>query len=181
MPGPASKHNIQRALHVRNLRLETALTKEQSAYLDHRGSYEPKPRLRDMDDQGIDQVMIIPTNIDTYPWLQNAMGARAWCKVYNDWAYEYTQEDPERLYFAALLPVQDPQVRRGGALPRGGHGLSRWPHPPHGCHGQLPGSAQVRTLVERHGGDWGGVRMHPFPASGLAKPPGTPSSILPPR
>ena len=23
-----------------------------------------------MDVQGIDQVMIIPTNIDTYPWLQ---------------------------------------------------------------------------------------------------------------
>ncbi len=43
--GPGFKHNSPRALHVRNLRPETALTKEQSAYLVHRGSYEPKPRL----------------------------------------------------------------------------------------------------------------------------------------
>src|SRR5215470_9029319 len=75
--GPGLKHDIQRALNVRNLNPKTALTQEQVAYLDHAGSYEPKPRLRDMDVQGIDQVMIIPTNIDTYPWLQNAVGARA--------------------------------------------------------------------------------------------------------
>src|SRR5215470_6433811 len=75
--GPGVKHDIQRALNVRNLNPKTALTQEQVAYLDHAGSYEPKPRLRDMDVQGIDQVMIIPTNIDTYPWLQNAVGARA--------------------------------------------------------------------------------------------------------
>jgi hypothetical protein len=36
-----------------------------------------------MDVQGIDQVMIIPTDIDTYPWLQNALGAKAFCKAYN--------------------------------------------------------------------------------------------------
>ena len=107
--GPGLKHDIQRALHVRNLNPKTALTKEQSGYLDHAGSYEPKPRLRDMDVQGIDQVMIIPTDIDTYPWLQNALGAKAFCKAYNEWAYEYTLADPERLFFAALLPMQNPQ------------------------------------------------------------------------
>jgi predicted TIM-barrel fold metal-dependent hydrolase len=36
------------------------------------------------------------------------MGARAMCRAYNDWAFEYCSEDPERLYFAALLPMQDP-------------------------------------------------------------------------
>src|SRR5271155_705400 len=90
LAGPGIKHDIQRTLNVRNLRAETALTKEQSDYLDHAGSYEPKPRLRDMDVQGIDQVMIIPT--------------------YNEWAYEYTLEDPERLFFAALIPMQDPRL-----------------------------------------------------------------------
>src|SRR2546428_2019478 len=105
--GPGVKHDIQRALNVRNLNPRTALTQDQVAYLNHAGSYEPKPRLRDMDVQGIDQVMIIPTNIDTYPWLQNVMGAYAFCKAYNEWAYEYTQEDPHRLYFAAMLPIQD--------------------------------------------------------------------------
>jgi hypothetical protein len=43
-----------------------------------------------MDLQGIDQVMIIPTDIDTYPWLQNAVGAKAMCKAYNA-----TNERPE--------------------------------------------------------------------------------------
>ena len=108
LAGPGLKHNIQRALNVRNLDPKTALTKEQAAYIDHPGSYQPKPRLADMDVQGIDQVMIIPTDIDTYPWITNAMGARAMCKAYNDWAHEYCSEDPERLYFAALLPMQDP-------------------------------------------------------------------------
>jgi hypothetical protein len=81
--GPGVKHDIQRALNVRNLNPKTALTQEHVAYLDHAGSYEPEPRLRDMDVQGIDQVMIIPTDIDTYPWLQNALGAKAFCKAYN--------------------------------------------------------------------------------------------------
>ena len=36
----------------------------------------PSRACRDMDIQGIDQVMIIPTDIDTYPWLQNALGAQ---------------------------------------------------------------------------------------------------------
>jgi len=46
--GPGVKHDIQRALNVRNLNPTTALTQEQVAYLDHAGSYEPEPRLRDM-------------------------------------------------------------------------------------------------------------------------------------
>src|SRR5690348_14034759 len=62
LAGPGLKHDIQRTFNVRNLKAGTALTKEQANYLDHKGSYEPKPRLRDMDVQGIDQVMIIPTD-----------------------------------------------------------------------------------------------------------------------
>jgi hypothetical protein len=40
--GPGVKHDIQRALNVRNLNPKTASTQEQVAYLDHAGSYEPK-------------------------------------------------------------------------------------------------------------------------------------------
>src|SRR5947209_793406 len=124
--GPGVKHDIQRALNVRNLNPKTALTQEHVAYLDHAGSYEPEPRLRDMDLQGIDQVMIIPTDIDTYPWLQNALGAKAFCKAYNEWAYEYTLADPARLFFAAYFPWRTPHLAwgrvyvlppRGAALP----------------------------------------------------------------
>ena len=81
--GPGVKHDIQRALNVRNLKAATALTQDQVGYIDFAGSYEPEPRLRDMDVQGIDQVMIIPTDIDTYPWLLDAVGAKAFCKAYN--------------------------------------------------------------------------------------------------
>ena len=135
LAGPGLKHNIQRALNVRNLNPKTALTKEQAAYIDHPGSYEPKPRLADMDMQGIDQVMIIPTDIDTYPWIQNSLGARAMCKAYNDWAYEYCSEDPERLYFAALLPMQDPGFRDRGVIPRRGPRLPRRTGSSYRCDG----------------------------------------------
>ena len=103
------KHDIQRALNVRNLNAKTALTQDQVGYIDFPGSYEPEPRLRDMDVQGIDQVVISPTDIDTYPWLLDAVGGKAFCKAYNQWAYDYTRADPDRLFFAALLPMQNPQ------------------------------------------------------------------------
>ncbi|MCE2392812.1 MAG: hypothetical protein J4G09_15250, partial [Proteobacteria bacterium] len=67
LAGPGLKHDIQRAFNVRNLSRATAMNREQADYLDHKGSYLPKERLQDMDVQGIDQVMIIPTDIDTYP------------------------------------------------------------------------------------------------------------------
>src|SRR5271168_4046549 len=152
LSGPGIKHDIQRTLNVRNLRADTALTKEQSDYLDHPGSYEPKPRLRDMDIQGIDQVMIIPTDIDTYPWLQNALGARAMCKAYNEWAYEYTLEDPDRLFFAALIPMQDPKFAVG-VVSRGRQGLPCRPDPAHRRDGQLPRPDEIRSAVVRHGRD----------------------------
>ena len=170
--GPGVTHNIQRALHVRNLRPETALTREESPYLDHRGSYEPKARLVDMDVQGIDQVMIIPTNIDIYPWLQNALGARAWCKVYNNWAYEYTQEDPERLYFAALLPVQDPKFAVEELYRVAAMGCRVGLVRPVDAMGDYPVQPKYEPLwdaMEETGVVYG---MHPFPAFGLGKPPG---------
>ena len=172
LAGPGLKHNIQRALNVRNLNRKTALTKEQAAYLDHPGSYEPKPRLKDMDTQGIDQVMIIPTDIDTYPWILSATGARAMCKAYNDWAYEYCQENPERLFFAALLPMQDPkfaeqEVYRVAA--KGCRvGLIR-PIDAMGNYPIQPKYARVWHAMEETGVVYG---MHPFPALGVLKPPG---------
>ena len=172
LAGPGIKHDIQRALNVRNLNRRTALTKEQAAYLDHQGSYLPKPRLRDMDTQGIDQVMIIPTDIDTYPWIQSAQGARAMCKAYNEWAYEYCQEDPERLFFAALLPMQDPvfaaqEVYRVAA--KGCRvGLIR-PIDAMGNYPIQPKYSRVWRAMEETGLIYG---MHPFPALGALKPAG---------
>src|SRR6266705_2677898 len=170
--GPGVTHDIQRALHVRNLNPKTALTKEQSAYLNHTGSYEPKARLRDMDIQGIDQVMIIPTNIDTYPWLQNALGAKAFCKAYNQWAYEYTLADPARLFFAALLPMQNPQYAVEEVYRVAAQGcrvaLVR-PMDAMGNYPMQPKYEPVWNALEETSLVYG---MHPFPAGGNLKPPG---------
>src|SRR6516162_5797615 len=170
--GPGVKHDIQRALNVRNLNPKTALTQEHVAYLDHAGSYEPEPRLRDMDVQGIDQVMIIPTNIDTYPWLQNALGARAFCKAYNEWAYEYTLEDPERLYFAALLPIQDPRFAINEVYRMASKGCRVGLIRPMDAMGNYPVQPKYEPLwnaLEETGMVYG---MHPFPAGGAHKPAG---------
>ena len=170
--GPGLKHPIQRAFNVRNLRPETALTKEQAAYIDHNGAYEPKARIKDMNTQGIDQVMIIPSDIDTYPWIQDGRGAAALCKAYNEWAWEYCQEDPERLFFAALLPLQDPKsaVRELYRVADKGCrvGLVR-PIDAMGNYPLQPKFDPLWKAMEDTGVVYG---MHPFPALGSLKPPG---------
>jgi predicted TIM-barrel fold metal-dependent hydrolase len=170
--GPGMTHDIQRALNVRNLRPETALSEEQMDYLDHRGSYEPKPRLRDMDIQGIDQVMIVPTDINTYPWLQNALGARAMCKAYNEWAYEYTLENPARLYFAALLPLQDVKFAVSELYRVAEKGCRVALIRPIDAMGNYPVQPKYEPLwnaMEETGVVYG---MHPFPAIGGQVPAG---------
>ncbi|MEQ1890565.1 MAG: amidohydrolase family protein [Alphaproteobacteria bacterium] len=172
LAGPGIKHSIQRALNVRNLRAETGLTKGQSAYLDHKGAFQPKARLADMDIQGIDQVMLIPSDIDTYPWLTNGPGAAAMCKAYNEWAWDYCKENPERLFFAALLPLQDPglAIRELYRVAEKGCrvGLVR----PIDAMGNFPLQPKYDPLwkaMEDTGVVYG---MHPFPALGGLKPPG---------
>ena len=172
LAGPGLKHDIQRAINVRNLDPKTALTADQADYLDHKGAYEPKARLKDMDIQGIDQVMIIPSDIDTYPWVQNSMGARAMCKAYNDWAHEYCQENPDRLFYAALLPMQDPKFAEDEVYRVANKGcrvgLVR-PIDAMGNYPIQPKYARVWRAMEETGVVYG---MHPFPALGLLKPPG---------
>ena len=170
--GPGVKHNIQRALNVRNLSPDTALTQEQVSYLDHPGSYEPEPRLRDMDVQGIDQVMIIPTDIDTYPWLQNALGAKAFCKAYNEWAYEYTLADPERLFFAAMLPMQNPRYAADEVYRVAEKGCRVALVRPMDAMGDYPLQPKYEPVWQAMADTGVVYGMHPFPASGNLKPAG---------
>ena len=167
--GPGVKHDIQRALNVRNLDPKTALTQAQVSYLDFAGSYEPEPRLQDMDVQGIDQVMIIPTDIDTYPWLQNAVGAKAMCKAYNQWAYDIRPIPTD--CSSLCLPMQNPAYATQ-ELYRVAKLGCRWRSSVPRRDGQLSVPTQIRTLVERDGGNRAVYGMHPFPAFGAFKPPG---------
>jgi uncharacterized protein len=172
LAGPGVNHDVQRALNVRNLQRKNPITKAQADYLDHKGSYQPEPRLRDMDIQGIDQVMIIPTDFEAYPWIQNAAGARAMCKAYNDWAYEYCQADPTRLYFAALLPMQDAKFAEQELYRVAAKGcrvgLIR-PIDALGNYPIQPKYERVWRAMEETGVVYG---MHPFPCLGVLKPAG---------
>ena len=176
--GPGVKHDIQRALNVRNLNAKTALTQEQVGYIDFAGSYEPEPRLRDMDMQGIDQVMIIPTDIDTYPWLLNAVGAKAFCKAYNQWAYEYTKADPDRLFFAALLADAERAIRGAGGASCRRAGLPRRAGAADRRDGQLSVAAEIRAGVERAGRNRHGLRHAPVPGRRGAEAAGLQRAIF---
>jgi predicted TIM-barrel fold metal-dependent hydrolase len=116
--------------------------------------------------------MIIPTDIDTYPWLLNAVGAKAMCKAYNDWAFEYCSENPERLFFAAMLPMQDPKFAEQEVYRVAGKGcrvaLVR-PIDAMGNYPIQPKYDRVWRAMEETGVVYG---MHPFPAFGSLKPPG---------
>jgi predicted TIM-barrel fold metal-dependent hydrolase len=110
--GPGMNKKLERRLAGMDL------TEEQVAYLDHKGAYDPHARVKELDLMGIDQVLVIPTMlVANYPFIESANGAYALAKAYNNWAYDFCQTCPDRLYAAALLPIQNPvyaaqEVRR---------------------------------------------------------------------
>lgn len=65
--------------------------------------------LRDMDREGVDVAVLLPTFGLYISWADHIDGdlARSLCRAYNTWLYEYCQADRGRLKGVALLPVQD--------------------------------------------------------------------------
>ena len=99
--GPQMTKQIARRLQ------QAPLTPEQKQYLEQRGAYEPRARLREMDLMGIDQVMIIPTMmVANFPFVESVEGAAAFARAYNNWARDYCAAAPERLFPAGWLPLQ---------------------------------------------------------------------------
>jgi predicted TIM-barrel fold metal-dependent hydrolase len=75
------------------------------------GMRDPHARLPDMDKEGIDLAVLYGTSFvfhanSTQDWRY----AQALCRVWNDWAAEYCAANPERLKFAALVPLGDAQA-----------------------------------------------------------------------
>jgi uncharacterized protein len=101
--GPGADKRVQRRL------MRMRLTPEQCRYLDHRGAYDPQARVKEMDIMGIDQVLVIPTMMVNYfPFIENVDGAYALARAYNNWVYDWCRTVPDRLYPAALIPIQHP-------------------------------------------------------------------------
>jgi len=107
---------------LRKLMLMSPLDNEQRDYLLHRGAFDPEARCRDLDLMGIDQVLVIPTDfIANLPYATNSEGVDVLCRAYNDWLKDWCSAEPDRLFGAALLPLQDPvraaaEVKRAAEL-----------------------------------------------------------------
>ena len=87
---------------------------------------QPAKRVEDMDSEGVD-VQII------YPSAGGQMLGRefddpgllaACCRAYNDWSRAYCADHPDRLRWAAILPIQDVGLaaRLGGRTHRRARG-----------------------------------------------------------
>jgi predicted TIM-barrel fold metal-dependent hydrolase len=74
------------------------------------GGSDPVARLADMDAEGIDQAVLYPS-VGLYFWaLDDPAAAVAVARAYNDWLAGYCEAAPDRLFGAAMLPMQDPEA-----------------------------------------------------------------------
>jgi uncharacterized protein len=73
------------------------------------GQFNADSRLQDMDEQGVDVQVLYPTVGGQLLGREfhDVQLLAACCRAYNDWSAEYCQRAPERLRWAAMLPLQD--------------------------------------------------------------------------
>jgi hypothetical protein len=106
--GPGVNKKIIRKLRSMNL------SDEQLDYVDHAGARDPHARVKDMDLQGIDQVVGIPNQmLSAYLWVESFDAAALIARAYNDQIYDWCAPYPERLFPAAVLPVHSPLTAVG--------------------------------------------------------------------
>jgi len=73
------------------------------------GGSQPRPRLEDMDADGIDVAVLYPTT----PGLGFVPDASVFVRMsqaYNGWLHDFCSEDPARLIGVGLVPLQDPAL-----------------------------------------------------------------------
>jgi uncharacterized protein len=74
------------------------------------GSYDPKARLKVMDDEGIDIAMLYPTiGIFWEGWVQDPKLATAYSRAYNRWLVDFCSYDKKRLFPIAHISLLDPE------------------------------------------------------------------------
>jgi uncharacterized protein len=87
------------------------------------GASEPHARLRDMDAMGVDQALLYPTWFaEGFPLVKDPDVAYALARAYNDWMSDFCTAAPERLFAAAMIPLQNmdfalEELRRCAKLP----------------------------------------------------------------
>jgi uncharacterized protein len=74
------------------------------------GGYDPAARLRVMDAEGIDAVLLYPTiGICWEGHVTDGALATAYARAYNRWLAEFCRADPKRLYPVAHVSLLDPE------------------------------------------------------------------------
>ena len=71
------------------------------------GGHDPKQRLADMDQQGIERSVLFPTFGLAFAGLPDTELQIALCRAYNDWLAEFCSIDRQRLVGVALVPQAD--------------------------------------------------------------------------
>ena len=70
------------------------------------GAFDPKLRLADMDEEGIDVAVLYGTSSLGYYAIDDPDLALACCRAYNDWLADYCRAAPERLKGTPALPLR---------------------------------------------------------------------------
>jgi predicted TIM-barrel fold metal-dependent hydrolase len=74
------------------------------------GSYDPKARLKVMDEEDIDIALLYPTiGIFWEGWVQDPKLATAYSRAYNRWIVDFCRENPKRLHPIAHITLLDPE------------------------------------------------------------------------
>ena len=72
------------------------------------GAAEPAARLADMDAMGVDQTLLYPTWFaEGFFLVRDPDVAYALARAYNDWIVDFCKAAPQRLFAAAILPLQN--------------------------------------------------------------------------
>ncbi|MGH7053612.1 MAG: amidohydrolase family protein, partial [Stellaceae bacterium] len=72
------------------------------------GASDPLARLADMDAMGVDQALLYPTWFaEGFFLVRDPDVAYALARAYNDWIADFCKPAPERLFAAAILPLQN--------------------------------------------------------------------------
>jgi uncharacterized protein len=75
-----------------------------------KGGFDPHARIQDMDAEGIDAACLYPTLGLFLGGIRNPEFSAAVCRAYNRWLADYCRPYPDRLFGAAMLPMQSVEL-----------------------------------------------------------------------
>ena len=74
------------------------------------GGFDPHERIKDMDELGIDAAMLYPTTLAMLGGISDPAVANALARAYNRWVADYCEPYPDRLFAAAVVPIQSTEL-----------------------------------------------------------------------